>query len=53
MLGICMMIVSAAISERAQPGGDRCGIMFMVFEIICDGIGVELCRCESKGCKEV
>jgi hypothetical protein len=48
MLGIWMTIVSAAITERAQPGGDRCGIMFMVLEMIGDGIGVKLWPCQSE-----
>lgn len=32
MLGVCMMMVRAAMTERAQPGGDNCGIIILVRE---------------------
>ena len=28
MFGACMMMVSAAMAKRAQPGGDKCSIIF-------------------------
>ena len=30
MFGVCMMMVRIAMMERAQPGGDSCGIIILV-----------------------
>lgn len=35
MFGVCMMMVSAAMVERAQPGGDSWGIIILIVEASC------------------